>query len=210
VCQIAVCKTRKLAKDEIESNWRRNDDGAGIAWANKGTVKVLKGIMKMSEFVDIYSRVSVFPHVVHFRLASSGGKNPLLTHPFIVSPDSPLELKAVIDKPVLFHNGTILRWDELLLQAVIAGKAQVPEGPISDSRVAAILASLYGVSILRLLSGKFAVLFPDGTVTTFGDFEEEKGILFSSSTSYYTRVYIPAGGRHGYGGGYGYGGYEGL
>lgn len=190
MCVIAVCTERKLTRQEIETCASRNPDGIGIGWhaqnAGREWNHLRKGFVNVGEFHEFYEAFDVLPHIVHFRVATSGGVKPELCHPFIVSQTSPLVLEWTGQKALLFHNGAIGNWRHLLipfLPELRRGRSRaLPPGPWSDTRVAAVLVALLGEEVLELLDGKFALLDRRGLVYLYGDFEEVDGVRFSNGS----------------------------
>lgn len=195
MCVIAVCYKRKLTSSEIENCWASNSDGAGIAWSIADVNHFRKGFMKLRHFMDFYRSVNTLPHIVHFRLESSGGVCPELCHPFPIRPDVPLDTEWHGPEPVLFHNGVVSSWKTTLLHFLptILEKMKekgiepkFPGGPWSDTRAVAAIVSAMGVEILNIFEGKYAVLH-GGKVKLYGDFIEEKGVWFSNYGFYGSR-----------------------
>ncbi|WP_211230115.1 hypothetical protein [Desulfovirgula thermocuniculi] len=152
--------------------------------------------MELEEFLRFYETLDAFPHVVHFRAATSGGVCEELTHPFIVDLQSPLRLEWSGKKPLLFHNGVVSNWENLFLRFAPdivrelrrrRRASRVPPGPWSDTRAAAVIVALVGEGILPFLGGKYAVL-DGGRVKLYGDFPyNERGVYFSNSSFKDTR-----------------------
>jgi predicted glutamine amidotransferase len=132
MCVIAVSPVgKKVAREVFERMWRSNDDGFGMMYRTREGVAVVKGILNEEEAWETYSQLPEgVPHVLHFRLATHGGVKPELTHPFVVSEDSPLVQAGVSERPVLAHNGV---WS---LHALKQKEVRL-EGPVSDTRVLA-------------------------------------------------------------------------
>ena len=61
-----------------------NRDGAGIAWFGTNQCEYIKGIDSPENLNKILDTIKP-PYAIHFRLASAGGKDLLLTHPFEIS-----------------------------------------------------------------------------------------------------------------------------
>ncbi len=182
MCIIAVAETRRLTDSEIECSFRNNSDGAGIGWVDeKGNNNFIKGIMNVNEFKEIYKDVKKLPHVAHFRLSTAGGVEKELTHPFVVSEDSPLYLEYKGEEPILFHNGVLSQWQTKLVDYYIKVGKHIPEGHWSDTRFIAVLVNALGKNYLRFESmGRFAVL-KDGIIHMHGSFTKEDGVHFSST-----------------------------
>jgi hypothetical protein len=132
MCVIAVSPVgQKVPKETFERMWRSNDDGFGMIYRTREGVAVVKGILNEEEAWETYSQLPEgVPHVLHFRLATHGGVRPELTHPFVVSEDSPLVQAGVFERPVLAHNGV---WS---LHALKQKEVRL-KGPVSDTRVLA-------------------------------------------------------------------------
>jgi len=179
MCIIAYSESRKLTKKEFDNCWRSNSDGFGIAWRDNGKIHYLKGYEKKEDAWKVYQKIDILPHVAHFRITSTGKTLPELTHPFIVEKDSNLKLKYSGIDSVLFHNGTISDWERFGMSHFM-DIGYIPEGEISDTRVAAMIVSKLGERALKFMSGKF-VHFKLEESLLIGSFEEEKGVFFSNS-----------------------------
>jgi len=189
VCVIAVSPTgEKVAKEVFERMYRSNDDGFGLAYRARAGVAVVKGLHDEEEAWEAYSRLPEgVPHVLHFRLATHGGVKPELTHPFVVSEDSPLTLAGVTNRPVLAHNGV---WG---LHALRARELSL-KGPVSDSRVlAAWLGKLARRRSIKevleegyydvLSAGRVVVVDPaTWKIHVVGDWIREGDLLFSNGS----------------------------
>jgi hypothetical protein len=181
MCVIALATgNRKMTADEFSNCWLTNNDGFGVAWREHGIVKYKKGIMKAKEAWYFYkNEVPCVPHTAHFRIATAGGVNPQLTHPFIISPDSPIALEYEGRGPVLFHNGVVSDY-RALLAIYKSFRRDFDEGAfVSDSRVVAMLVGQVGREILDQIYGKWVLVGPDQTYY-WGQFEKEKGIMYSN------------------------------
>jgi hypothetical protein len=131
MCVIAVSLGEKVSREVFERMWRSNNDGFGMMYRSRGGVGIVKGIMDEEEAWEAYARLPEgVAHVLHFRLATHGGVRPELTHPFVVSEESPLIEGGVVAEPVLAHNGV---WG---LYAAKQRELRLG-GPVSDSRVLA-------------------------------------------------------------------------
>ncbi|MGC8972368.1 MAG: hypothetical protein ACP5K2_09315 [bacterium] len=185
MCIIAVCKDRKLSKRELEIGWNKNPDGAGIGWVENNRTIYIKGIMDLEDFLEVYKRVNILPHIVHLRDASEGiPVNPKLTHPFIVSKGSPIRLRYRGVKPILFHNGTIDNWRDYYNSLVKAKGISIREDSLSDTRVMAIMWAENGEEVFNLLKpGRVALLYPSGEIKIYGDWIEKEGIYLSNDRS---------------------------
>jgi hypothetical protein len=185
MCIIAICNKRKLTDDEIMSCFESNDDGAGMAWHSDGINHYSKGYSDPFLFAEAYKIIKVLPHVVHFRIGTSGGLDLAMTHPFVVSTQSPIKYEWSGKDGLLFHNGIILDWKKLMVEILpelIRRRIKLPPGQWSDSRAAAFLCAILGEGMLSFMDGKFVYVAPNGDITRTGSFQEEKGVLFSNYT----------------------------
>lgn len=106
MCIIAVYRENTpMLEEEIEVMWHYNPDGVGMAIYNKdnGKWKVEKGIMKLSDLLFKLKELNYLNNIVdttvilHFRAATHGGVNKVLTHPF--------KIHTKDKEMFLFHNG---------------------------------------------------------------------------------------------------------
>jgi hypothetical protein len=183
VCVIAVCKNRKLTPTELIYCWINNPDGAGVAWGvGKDCHTYQKGIMDFDQFETWYKNFNILPHIVHFRIASSGAIVPHLTHPFICKEDSPLPLEWAGVESLLFHNGVVSGWERLA--AIFKIGPPVLTSYWNDSRVLSCLLSKvrdHSILTYESKSSKFAT-FLNGDIKTYGIFDSVDGILFSNDS----------------------------
>jgi predicted glutamine amidotransferase len=170
-----------LDRNDFKKCWETNDHGAGFAWLDEGKVHFIKGFMTEKKAWNAYKHEVIgHPHIAHFRLTSAGTTCKELTHPFIVSPDSPIYLRWSGDEDVLFHNGTVSAWENTLLFMALLDR-KYPEGKMSDSRVFAMVCGRLGE--YRTLSeswSRWAVLSRDHGIQTYGSFINRDGMSFSN------------------------------
>ena len=113
MCIILTCDAnRRPDADTIETCWRVNPDGAGYAYATGSEVVISKGYMDFEEFSFALSRVPQdVPLILHFRIGTSGGYGPEVTHPYPVTADLTALHALDLEAPVaIAHNG-ILPYD---------------------------------------------------------------------------------------------------
>lgn len=176
--------------------WNNNDDGAGIMWNENNKVCIRKGFMKFEDFKDFVEELSNRIDIVntsvvmHFRITTHGGTKPENCHPFPISDNvcnlQKLKFSADIG---MAHNGII--------------NTVTPRDGVSDT-MEFILSK---VSLMRKISPRFykndgfkelinldingsriAFLDKDGNIETIGNFIEEDGLLYST-TSYKASLY---------------------
>lgn len=123
-----------------------NRDGAGVAFydtvCGEPTPRWEKGLD--AEQVEKLMKSLVPPFMIHFRMASSGGTSPELTHPFPITKGVSTGLSGNAPA-VLMHNGHWSGYDAVV--EVLEKLVGLPPLmlPTSDSRVMAWIASHFGV-----------------------------------------------------------------
>ena len=113
--------------------------------------------------------------VIHFRWASVGEVTPKLCHPFPVSAKTTTRLTGHA-RAVLFHNGTWSGWRETLKRMP---RHRMPDGLLSDTRVAASMVDLCGMNVLDRLPGRW-VLFERDFTELYGDWRDWRGMRASN------------------------------
>ena len=113
--------------------------------------------------------------VIHFRWASVGEVTPKLCHPFPVSAKATTRLTGHA-RAVLFHNGTWGGWRETLKRMP---RHRMPDGLLSDTRVAASMVDLCGMDVLDRLPGRW-VLFERDFTELYGDWRDWRGMQASN------------------------------
>jgi hypothetical protein len=226
MCVIYVCNTKLPPDDELKRGASINDDGAGLSWLAQDpdepkqlVVQWQKGL-KDDEAVKkfIKEHQIPFPLIIHFRTASVGGTLPCLTHPFPTIQDVPL-WEAGFASEVLFHNGHLSNWDDLILAVGLPTTERFPEGPWSDTRALAWLTYLKGPGILDFVikSSRVALMHADPATLEGEEYDKSEDHItlygsgwthndgFSQSIVTATKTTVYAGGydRSVYSGAYG-------
>lgn len=190
MCLIAINCDRRMASFEMEKAWKKNYHGAGLIWIdNNRKVNYVKGINSFVELETLVAQVEL-PYVIHFRYASVGGIDPLLTQPFEVSRTSPLKLRGSCNR-VLVHNGTDHDWKKCLAAAglSIPKDKDNKDEPISDSRAFAMILSTpphkNNTNFLNSVNGRFVSIGylhneDQHAFRYHGDWKEDNGILYSN------------------------------
>jgi hypothetical protein len=152
----------------------RNPHGSGVAFLQNGKAQFIKGLS--ADTIDELLAIIDGPAVVHFRIATVGGKVAELCHPFPISPSAPLKQYGQASA-VLFHNGHWPDWSD-------AAKLLKLDGPVSDTRVAAVAIHHQGRPFIKHLlkqsAGRF-VIFSRKGVERFGNWENIDGCHFSNT-----------------------------
>lgn len=94
-------KGQVFSDQDFEKCWKRNAHGLGFAANVNGELVSCKGYMSLKDSIKKTKKFRNKEHegVFHFRIQSTGGVSPGLTHPFDFSRGK--------EKRLLFHNGTI-------------------------------------------------------------------------------------------------------
>lgn len=113
MCVIAYFpkKAKEPKRTDLKAMWSKNPDGAGMMWIEKDGVHYSKGYFDFEEFYKdflIIKRDYNFECAVHFRIATSGGVNQEMCHPFPLTNDTK-KLKALWGKTncAIMHNGIL-------------------------------------------------------------------------------------------------------
>ena len=196
MCIICVSKAgeRQPTKAELVQMWNRNPDGAGYMYAKNGRVHIHKGFMSFNEFYRNLRNENLTdsdPVVYHFRIATQGGINPQMTHPFALTSDlNKTQALDVLCQLGIAHNGII----ELTSDGdkVFSDTAKFIAGYLTriirkqaDVRDAACLEI-----IEELAGGRWALLDKSGYIATVGKWESYRGLMFSNNSFkpyYFTR-----------------------
>lgn len=113
MCIILTCDAnRRPTAETIETCWCGNPDGAGYAYATGAGVVISKGYMTLHDFTSALADVpGDVPLILHFRIGTSGGYGPEVTHPYPVTSDLTALHALDVECPVaIAHNG-ILPYD---------------------------------------------------------------------------------------------------
>ncbi|MBQ2622408.1 MAG: hypothetical protein IJG38_00135 [Thermoguttaceae bacterium] len=171
----------QISIDTIRKCWAKNPHGAGIAFMDGDAVQIKKGFMNLDEFLDYLSSINLTETnaVLHFRISTSGGINPGMTHPFPISAEKEDLTASEIRTPVaVVHNGII---------------PTIPQPGLSDTAtyIAETLLSRYKadphfyddeenrVVILDEIQSKM-VLVDTEYFYLIGEFFKRKGVYYSN------------------------------
>lgn len=160
-----------------------NPDGAGIGWTENGKVHWLKGLnaKEVDEWLDQLPR----PLFIHFRWATAGGKRAELCHPFPLNPSVDLRVTGN-SGALMMHNGHWSDW-ESYQKMVADDENPLPDGPWSDTRLAALLMARFPDQVgevAKIMGGKVAIMNGKGKVRMFGSWstlERYPGAFFSNT-----------------------------
>ena len=172
MCVIMAFEDKYPTKDILEAAETTNRHGGGIAWIDNGKVKWEKGQHVKSQYIqDLIAKEKIqLPIIVHFRIATHGGVNDALCHPFAISSKNTedLQIKGSDPEGVMFHNGIWSKYNDVAMKVLVDSKdTRLPDGDISDSRIMAWCIRFFGVNYLSLIDEKVLVLSPKG-IQRFG------------------------------------------
>ena len=177
MCVVLVCPPK--VRPSIETLMlceKANPHGAGIAWRRNGAVEWTKS----NDLAELHRTAlkAKGEIVIHFRIASVGAVCNELRHPFPVTHGAHLD-ECGRSNAVLFQNGTWLSYREALQSAERHGH-RIPDGPMSDTRAAAFLCSIYGRRFLEKCGHSRWVYYSAEQTSMFGQWYKRSGIYFSN------------------------------
>lgn len=204
MCVIAVSKKgdRQPSVSELRSMWDHNPHGAGYMFARDGKLEIHKGFMDWNDFIRSvrYERFTSEDSVVyHFRIATQGGINPYMTHPFPIT--HVLHFSEVIDLECevgVAHNGIIpitSSIDEkkysdtaLFVCNYLSWMIRYPHD-INNKYIQKMISELGGNS-------KFALMNYKGEIATIGLFYNHNGVLLSNENHLFRSHFLMKGGDY--------------
>ena len=176
----------------LQNCFNNNPDGAGFMYSLHNKTYIHKGYTTFdafyNDFMQACKKYNLYNKnvVLHFRIATSGGKTPAKTHPFILSNnDGALNnIDIAAHAPGIAHNG-------VLSQFTYNKQLSDTQNYIKDflHNIYKLNKHFYNNKYFNALierslgnSNKLAII--DGAkLITYGDFvEDEGGLLFSNST----------------------------
>lgn len=196
MCVIAAkpAGVKMPTREQIQTMWYNNPDGAGIMYVLDGQVNIDKGYMRLSDFLERVQSLQriidmdAIPVVLHFRIASAGGVRPENCHPFPLTACEKVirELRCTTELGMA-HNGTIHGYGNsslsdtmqfMLLQLAPMSRA-VPRF-WNNRYCLEMIANATRGSWIVLLGG-------DGALVTIGDFFLERNGIYYSNKTYQDR-----------------------
>ena len=188
MCVIIASPTGARLPDqaELREAWLRNPHGAGYMVARNNRVEIHKGFMAWPDFIRAIRDEHLTPDdavVYHFRIATQGGVNPWMTHPFPLSSHldhmQALDINANIG---IAHNGIIPVTtnrdvtdysDTALFVTNILSRLIRSSKDITNVYVKASIESLIGHS-------RLAIMEADGAITRIGTWYNSDGLWYSN------------------------------
>lgn len=187
MCVICVKeKGVKMPSDEIiRKMWNKNPDGAGYMIAKRGYVFIRKGFMKLTDFMSAIKQENITDDdavVMHFRIATQGGVNKEMTHPFALSHNlADMKILNAMADIGIAHNG------------IIQITTDFKNKEYSDT---ALFITKYLYKLIRepkdfydkeiqemifyLAKSKFAIMNGEGDIQMIGDFSKVNGLYYSN------------------------------
>lgn len=187
MCVICIKEkgVRMPTLSEIKAMWERNPHGAGFMYARNGKVHIEKGFMTLRALMDAMEKAELSesdPLVLHFRIATQGGINPEMCHPFPVSRKlADMEEVSTTAQVGIAHNGVIQRCcstrskfsdTALFVTRYVSELIRKPSDIMKYAITSAIEALAPG--------NRFAIMNANGKISTIGRFEEADGLQYSN------------------------------
>ena len=172
-------------KEILKVMFENNPDGCGFMYAIGGVVHIEKGFMTFDAFIKAVNRLDLkdVPVVMHFRIATSGGIDKGICHPFPISDKRKNLVKChTITDVGVVHNGII---------PISAPKNMSDTMQYITSRLSiykAIQPDFHTIPncqkrIEKEIKSKMVFLDNKSRIVKIGEFIEDKGIWYSN-TSY--------------------------
>jgi hypothetical protein len=203
MCMLYMCYRNKPPVDALRRAARSNDDGAGLAFVQRGRVRVVRSLDPEYIIRMFHSPEVRLPAMIHFRLASAGGVDARLCHPFPISSTGAAD-KDYTCNAALAHNGHWGEWCHLLAAILAASPAgdrsrAKLSGPWSDTRALAVVAARIGLNSpifeeICARAGRVGVLTPRGLIRLghWPAAEEQESKYGYVASIYSTRTTMPA------------------
>lgn len=191
MCIIAVKKANQPLPDAkiMERMFMNNSDGSGFCYSQNGEVIIQKGYMSFEAFSEALNKVSekidtyATPMLFHFRIATHGGVNPALCHPFPTSKNmNDLKCLTASTSLGIVHNGIIdiktrkgVSDTMTYITERLAKRYKWDKEFYKSRKQRKVIQNEIG-------SSKMAFLDDKGDIYTVGDFIDDNGILYSNSS----------------------------
>jgi predicted glutamine amidotransferase len=186
MCVICVKKENQQLPDErmIRDMWLHNPDGAGFMYPKNGKVVIKKGFMELDSFLKAVSKiphVESVPVVMHFRIATSGGINTGMCHPFPLSDNvNKLKKTALKCNVGIVHNGII----DIACTDGLSDTASFIKNELFDvtnKKANLFKDNAFLQKVEKRIQSKMCVLTGDGDISLIGDFKEYNGYTLSNT-----------------------------
>lgn len=175
----------------LQNCFNNNPDGAGFMYSLHNKTYIHKGYTTFdafyNDFMQACKKYNLYNKnvVLHFRIATSGGKTPAKTHPFILSNNdgalNTIEIQA--HAPGVAHNGVLSQFTynkqlsdtQNYIKDFLYNIYKLNRHFYNNKYFNALIERSLGSSKLAIIDG--------AKLITYGDYvEDEGGLLFSNST----------------------------
>lgn len=184
-----VIKTKAALKSFVESGMRTNTDGSGFAAKKDGLIILKKGFRDSVIILDAIEELELGMDdelIIHHRTGTSGLKNDINMHPFLVTSNS--KSLQTIDTnnaklPAMVHNGVFGEFSDMksdfsdtyhFVEYFMACKEIMNMMKSDKSKFEKIYKDI-------LSWNKLAFIFPDIDMIRTGQFVEDSGYFHSNS-----------------------------
>lgn len=185
---VIIVKKSGISVDMLDYNilatcWDSNPHGAGIMYTREKKVHIIKGLMTLESLLEAIDNARIQenePLVVHFRVATSGGVNRGMTHPFPLVPDvKKLRSTSITCAAALAHNGVLGSGSDSLSDTALAVRdifhhELFLDGVKRKSKKVLDFIDYYTEG------SRLVWLFGCGSLNFFGPWHERNGLLFSN------------------------------
>ena len=192
---IAIAKPMGVeipSEETLRQCWLNNPDGAGFAFAHEGNVFIKKGFMTWDAFIasfNYWNEKIDFKNkgmLIHFRIATHGGTNRSMTHPFPIDTD-----EGALSKPEYITNYAVIHNGIISLTSSKASKTHVMSDTAIFIRDYLSLISKnkrwfnnpYNIQLIeKLIDSKMAILDRFGNIKMTSGFDADNGVYYSNKT----------------------------
>lgn len=190
-----VIKTKAALESFVESGMRTNTDGSGFAAKKEGLIILKKGFRNSISILDAIEELELGMDdelIIHHRTGTSGLKNDINMHPFLVTSNN--KSLQTIDSnnaklPAMVHNGVFGEFSDI--KSDFSDTYHFVEYFMACKEIMKLMLfdTLKFEKIYKdILSwNKLAFIFPDIDMIRIGQFVEDSG-YFHSNTGYKSYV----------------------
>ena len=176
-----------ISEETLRRMYSANPDGAGVMYAQSGTLYIIKGLMTADAFVAAAQAIPAeCPAVLHCRIASHGSVRPELTHPFVVA-KSVKEITSlyaeITDGYAVAHNGIICDMD-IGADDISDTVAYVRDILYPLSRGGSLTTNRFKAIISKTIDySRLAIMEPSGKTALYGSgWIWDGGVAYSNSS----------------------------
>ena len=176
---IAVHSGPMIDRGTLEKCWHHNPHGAGFSFVYEGRVRVLKGFMDFESFEEAYRgwRLADVPHLIHFRIKTTGKVDKYNTHPFRISPHVSMIHNGTLD---YYSRGSKSDTNSFVTDFLRPITREMGDGYLmEDAGLHAAIEAVMGFSKLAFLDSESNILILN---EKSGEWDKDKRIWFSNSS----------------------------